>query len=417
MILFSYATGGMSGDIFQLYVTRTLGYSPSLVTIVALSMIISIPIQFLAPRIIEAIGHRTMMITGTLMFLPSLLLMYSGGELVALSRTAGACCFVVGATLAEIAISVSYGAAWSAWVVDFTTSANRPYYISLAGFVSQGTVAAAFLIQTTLFDGEVTETYYRIVLLYCLIYALASIAVFRRLPDPLEHRTTGGIERRVRWREILAERNNRVILISQIGQFLIGVPLLSIYATSVLGVPAAALGIVLILRTVAALAGMPIAGRLITRFGATRALVAFGSILVAEMILWTVLPEFGGSATAITLFTTLVLGFQLSKCIFAVATSSVEFDVIKPEHRVRAFTLIDIVSSSAMQLNIAIGGLAVSMSRGGALLDSSFIRLDAVKILTALGAIVALYIAIEYHRMSASVVGSSKQPESVVEHG
>lgn len=412
MILFSYATGGMSGDIFHLYVTRTLGYSPGLISVVALTMIVSIPIQLFAPRLVESIGHRRTMIGGSLLFVPSLLLLYTAGEVATTSRTTGAICLIAGTTLAEIAISISYGAAWSAWVADFTTSATRPFYISIAGFASQGTLATAFVVQTIVFDGEVGSTFYHSVLAYCLLYTVASILVFRRLPDPIAHHSAEKTAVRVGWREMLSERTNRVIVLAQIAQFLIGVPLLSVYATSVLAVPAAALGVVLVLRTGAALAGMPIAGWIITRFGTQRALSVFGVALIAEMIIWTVLPGIGSSTTAIVLFAVLVLGFQLSKCVFGVATGSVEFDVVKPTHRVRAFTLIDVVSSGAMQANIAIGGLVVALSHH-AIVDNSFVRLDVAKISTALGAVVAALITLEYLRLHRSVATASPEQESV----
>ncbi|MGW0182839.1 MFS transporter [Nocardia sp. NPDC003345] len=412
MVLFSYATGGMSGDIFQLYVTRTLGYSPSLISVVALTMIVSVPIQLFAPRLVESIGHRRTMIGGSLLFIPSLLLLFAAGDAATASRTAGAICLIAGTVSAEIAISISYGAAWSAWVADFTTSATRPVYLSIAGFASQGTLAAAFVVQTTVFGGEVGSAFYHCVLGYCLLYTVASVLVFRVLPDPVAHHRAEQAAARVGWREILSERTNRVILLAQIAQFLIGVPLLSVYAISVLAVPAAALGVVLVLRTAAALAGMPMAGWFIARFGTHRALAVFGGALVAEMVIWTVLPEIGSATAAIAVFTVLVLAFQLSKCVFAVATGSVEFDVVEPAHRVRTFTLMDIVSSAAMQANIAVGGLVVALGHRYALVDNSFIRLDAAKVSTAAGAFVALLMTLEYRRLNRPVAAAGQDERS-----
>lgn len=41
LVLLSSATGGMHGDIFQLYVVDTLGYRPSLVSVIAISMVVA----------------------------------------------------------------------------------------------------------------------------------------------------------------------------------------------------------------------------------------------------------------------------------------------------------------------------------------------------------------------------------------
>ncbi|WP_157121466.1 MFS transporter [Nocardia miyunensis] len=414
LIVFSYATGGMSADIFQLYVTQTLGYSSSLITIVALAMIASIPLQFLAPRIIDRIGHRWMMIVGAALFLPALLLMFVAGQVVPISRTGGAVCVVTGATLAEIAISISFGAAWGAWAAEFTETRTRPLYISISGFASQGTAMIAFIVQTTMFGGKVTETFYRIVLIYCVLYTIASTLVFRRLPDPCVGPRTRESGPRVGWRDIAAERDYRVILLAQAVQFQIGVPLLAVYATTVLRVPSTVVGVVLTLRVGASLLCLPIAGRLISVVGANRALVVVGSGLCAEMILWTFLPRIGTTIPAIVLFSLLVVVFQISKSAFAIATKTIELDTLLPEHRVRTFTLVDIVSSSAMQINIALGGLLVAAANSFVWVDSSFIRLDAVKITTAIGAGVVIYIVVEYRRMArADGTGVEREMESV----
>lgn len=67
LVLLSSATGGMHGDIFQLYVVDTLGYRPSLVSVIAISMVVGIPVQLLAPRIVSRFGHRSVMIAGSLL--------------------------------------------------------------------------------------------------------------------------------------------------------------------------------------------------------------------------------------------------------------------------------------------------------------------------------------------------------------
>lgn len=183
LVLLSSVTGGMHGDIFQLYVVHTLGFSPSLVSIIALGMIVSVPVQLLAPLIVSRFGHRTVMVAGSLTLAPALLLLFAAGLIIDECRIAAAALLLTGATLAGVGISTCFGAAWTAWYVEFAEPADRPLFLAMFSFAAQGTVIAAFLVQTMCFDGVVTEEFYRGVLVYCLLYLLGSIIVYRQLPE------------------------------------------------------------------------------------------------------------------------------------------------------------------------------------------------------------------------------------------
>jgi hypothetical protein len=47
-----------------------------------------------------------------------------------------------------------------------------------------------------------------------------------------------------------------------------------------------------------------------------------------------------------------------------------------------------------------VGALLVSASTTGALVDTSFVRLDVVKVFTAVGAIIVVYLMVQYRRMA-----------------
>jgi Major Facilitator Superfamily len=411
LVLLGSATGGMSGDIFQLYVVQTLGYSPSLISIVALSMVLSIPLQLLAPSLIDRVGYCRVMVLGAVLLIPALLIVFAAGFIAGESRLVAGVCLIAGATLAEVAISISFGAAWSAWHAEFTDSSQRPVFLSMMSFVSQGTVIAAFVVQTFVFDGHVTDLFYRGVLLYCLAYVVGSIIIFHQLPPSHEaHRQALG---RWHWLALMRSSDYRMIIFAAGAQFLIGVPLLAVYALTILEVPAAAVGVILVVRSVASLICAPIGGRLVARVGMSRSLKLFGFSLFVQMLLWTVLPKVGGAMWAIAMFALLVVVFQVSKSIFALTLATVEFEVVRSEDRVRAFTLIDLVSSTAMQVNLAVGAVLVSAGRTGVLVNTSFVRLDAVKVVTAIGAVISLYLMVQYRRMARRATPAVKVSSSL----
>lgn len=399
LVLLSSATGGMHGDIFQLYVVDTLGFSPSLVSVIALGMIVSIPVQLLAPGIVSRFGHRTVMVAGSLTLAPALLLLFSAGLIIDESRIAAAALLLAGATLAGVGIAICFGAAWTAWYVEFAEPADRPLFLAMFSFAAQGTVIVAFLVQTMCFDGVVTEVFYRGVLVYCLVYLLGSIIVYRQLPEtsvrqPIATFGRGG------WREALRDHRCRLIVFGSAAQFVIGVPLLAVYALTVLDIPAPAIGVMLIVRSAASFVLAPMAGWLIGWIGTTTALRVLGVALAAQMVLWTLLPTVGHRLPAIAAFTVLVVLFQVSRYAFGLVMSAIAFDVVEPEHRVRTFALVDVASSAAMHLNLAAGGALVAASSTAALLDTSWIRLDPVKIVTAVSAVIIAYLTVEFHSMA-----------------
>jgi hypothetical protein len=269
----------------------------------------------------------------------------------------------------------------------------------MMSFAAQGTVITAFAVQTFVFDGKVTETLFNGILLYCLAYVLGSIIVYRQLPDP--HEAQQESSGSAGWRELLRHPDYRVILFASAAQFLIGIPLLAVYALTILDVPAAAVGAILIARAVASLACAPLGGWFIGRVGTSNGLRLFGIALFVQMLVWTVVPVIGASVWAIAGFAALVVALQVSKSTFALALATVEFEVVRPEHRVRTFTLVDVVSSTAMQVNLALGAALVAASASGVLVDLPLIRLDLVKIIPAVGAVVALYLMRQYRQMAA----------------
>ncbi|MDL9944571.1 MFS transporter [Gordonia sp. ABSL11-1] len=400
IILLSSATGGMSADIFQIYVVDTLGFSPNLVSIVALSMLISIPIQLLAPSLADRVGYRRIMNYGAITVATAVALLLVGSVFWQTDRNALAAALVIGSTLAEIGISISFGAAWSAWLAEFTGSEERPLFLASMRFWAQATVMAAFMIQTFAFDGRITGALYHGILIYCLLYLLGSMIVYRRLPESQHRPETGTLEPFRKWRDVLNDPDYRLIYFAAAAQFLIGVPLMSVYALTVLEVSAFVVGLVLSLRSVVSLAITPVSGWFVSKVGPSRALGFVGVTLSVEMIIWTFFPEVRGKDLGSVIFAVLVLSFQMTKSAFALTLSTVEYEVVQPSHRVRAFTLIDLTSSAAMQLNIAVGASLVALSSSDVYVNTSLMRLDPVKVFTALGAVTAIYLTMRYRALA-----------------
>ncbi len=77
----------MSGDLFNLFLTGELGFSPAVLSVIYAGMLLSLPLQLTA--------------------------------------------VIVAAVAVEIAFSPSYGTVWSAWLGEVVRDEDRPTVLSL----------------------------------------------------------------------------------------------------------------------------------------------------------------------------------------------------------------------------------------------------------------------------------------------
>jgi hypothetical protein len=273
----------------------------------------------------------------------------------------------------------------------------------LSGAASQFTIIVTFIIQTVCFDGMVPVDFYQGIVVYCLMYTVASLIVFRTLPAAVanaENNGHVGIQMLLRTAK---DSRYRLMLAAAAGQFLIGVPLLAVYAVTVLEVPAEFLGVVLVLRTVTSFLATPLLGWLIHITSAQSIVRASGFALCIQMIVWTLIPVVGHRFVLLVGLAALVVVFQASKVAFSIALATVEYETIRPTERVGVFTLIDVTSSTAMQLNMLVGAVLVEVSASAAIISTGLLRLDAVKLSCALGACVAALLTVGYVRLAGAI--------------
>ncbi|NOM65640.1 MFS transporter [Corynebacterium silvaticum] len=135
-LLLASLTGGLSGDLFNLLITRELGWESSKLSIIYFLMLLSVPIQMLGPSLARQAGYRKMMSTGVTVMLICLVIMlfavwYPASKFHQLFLL-GMCAVVV-----EIAYSLSFGTVWSAWISEIVSREKRPGVMAITSIISQ----------------------------------------------------------------------------------------------------------------------------------------------------------------------------------------------------------------------------------------------------------------------------------------
>jgi hypothetical protein len=375
----SSALGIDGGAIFQIVAVESLGLGPRAIGIAFGMGTLSIPVQLAAARLPLWRARRNLQIYLTLAavqcgVLATLVALDVAGETIAM--------VALGVTVvAEINVSVMYAPAWQP-LVRFALTAEDRQRVNSRGRAAGGLVVAATLV---LF-GAASDGVRSLLLAAIGGVALALAATVRRLPAP-----SRPVQRRV---ESQAERRPlpRVMTSIYLALGLTGLaatwPLFLVYTREVLW-PTMNLGV---------LGTIQLGGSLVaavtwrtTRADPTpRAVRASVVLVTATLALAAVRVPVTSRAEQVAT----VLAFATA----AACTATIIMALLERAHHeidndtsVKAFTILDVVASSSLQVGLLVGGFLVSASsrRAGWLLDPYriYVVIGAITVSVALAAL------------------------------
>lgn len=133
--LLASATGGISGDLFNLFLTGELGFSPAVLSVIYAGMLLSLPLQLAGPTIAQCFRFHTLMTAGAVVNAAAvvailLVVHLPVGDRLQLTVV------IVAAVAVEIAFSPSYGTVSSAWLGEVVRDEDRPTVLSLGKLLS-----------------------------------------------------------------------------------------------------------------------------------------------------------------------------------------------------------------------------------------------------------------------------------------
>lgn len=125
----------MSGDLFNLFLTGELGFSPAVLSVIYAGMLLSLPLQLAGPTIAQCFRFHTLMTAGAVVSAAAvvailLVVHLPVGDRLQLTVV------IVAAVAVEIAFSPSYGTVWSAWLGEVVRDEDRPTVMSLGKLLS-----------------------------------------------------------------------------------------------------------------------------------------------------------------------------------------------------------------------------------------------------------------------------------------
>lgn len=341
------------GPIFQILAVENLGLSAAAIGVAFGLGVVSLPIQLYASRLPIERARRNVQISLVLAALQAWVL----AVLVGIGATGGWAAVALGVTVtAEISLSVFYATAWQPLLASGLDTRGRQRLNSTWPAVARGVLAGAVVLFAAL-DSAGRSVFLAVIgaLSIAAAIGLNAIAAPRPAPPAVP---TATVSRKSATALAPATRTALVVFAAvNIG----AIPLWLVYLDKVLW-PSANLGAIAAVQTVASMAAL-VAWRPTDGDVTVRALVAAISTLAAAAGI-AILDgpiDSGAQQAVVVVATALVAGGTTT---VRIAMLEAAHRVVRPANTVRAFTLIDVVASTSLQVGLLVSGLLITASTG-----------------------------------------------------
>jgi hypothetical protein len=343
------------GPIFQILAVENLGLSAAAIGLAFGLGVVSLPIQLYASRLPIERARRNVQIYLVLAALQAWVL----AVLVGIGATGGLATVALGITvIAEISLSVFFATAWQPLLASGVDTYGRQRLNSTWPALARGVLAGAVVLFAAL--GSTGRSAFLAVagaLSIATAIGLNAIAAPRPAPPPA---ATMAASRRSA--TALAPAT-RIALVVFAAVNLGAIPLWLVYLDEVLW-PTANLGAIAAVQTVASMAAL-LAWRSTDGDVTRRALVASIATLVAAVgIALLDGPADSRARQAVVVAATALVAVGTTTVRIAMLEAA--HRVVRPANTVRAFTLIDVVASTSLQVGLLLSGLLITASTGAA---------------------------------------------------
>lgn len=339
------------GAIFQILAIENLGLSATAIGIAFGLGVASLPIQVYASRIPIERARRNMQIFLAFAALQAWVLSF----LVGIGATGGLAAVALGVTItAEISVSVLFATAWQPLLASGVDTRGRQQLNSTWSAIARGVLAGALVLFAALESGGRSLFLVAIGAL-AIATAIGLQAIDPPRPAPSEAVASTGSATSA---TALAPAT-RIVLVVFAAINVGAIPLWLVYLNQVLW-PTVNLGAIAAVQTVSSMAALlawkPTDGD-VTR----RALIAAGVTLAAAASIAMLDGPIGSSAQqAIVVGATAAMAGGATTARLAMLEAT--HRVITPANTVRAFTLLDVVASTSLQVGLLISGFLITAS-------------------------------------------------------
>jgi hypothetical protein len=339
------------GPIFQILAVENLGLSAAAIGLAFGLGVVSLPIQLYASRIPIERARSNLQIFLVLAALQAWVL----AVLVGIGATGGLATVALGITVtAEISLSVLYATAWQPLLASGLDTYGRQRLNSTWPAVARGVLAGAVVLFAAL-DSSGRSVFLTVVGVLAIATAIGLNAIDAPRPaSPAAATTTTSSTSAT----ALAPAT-RIALVVFAAVNLGAVPLWLVYLDQVLW-PSANLGAIAAVQTVASMAAL-LAWRSTAGDVTRRALVAsIATLAAAAGIALIDGPVGSGAEQSVVVVATALVAAGTTTVRIAMLEAA--HRVVRPANTVRAFTLIDVVASTSLQVGLLVSGLLITAS-------------------------------------------------------
>jgi hypothetical protein len=339
------------GPIFQILAVENLGLSAAAIGLAFGLGVVSLPIQLYASRLPIERARRNVQIYLVLAALQAWVL----AVLVGIGATGGLATVALGITvIAEISLSVFLATAWQPLLASGLDTYGRQRLNATWPAAARGVLAGAVMLFAVL------ESTGRSVFLAVVgALSIATAIGLNAIDAPRPARPDAAAETASRRSATALAPAMRIALVVFAAVNLGAIPLWLVYLDEVLW-PSANLGAIAAVQTVASMAAL-LAWRSTDGDVTRRALVASTATVVAALgIALLDGPVDSRAQQAVVVAATALVASGTTTVRIAMLEAA--HRVVRPANTVRAFTLLDVVASTSLQVGLLVSGLLITAS-------------------------------------------------------
>jgi hypothetical protein len=372
------------GPIFQILAVENLGLSAAAIGIAFGFGVVSLPFQVLAARMPFMWARRNVQWFFMIAALQACLL-----AVLVVSGAAGppAVVALVVTVTAEVTVSVLFVTAWQPLLSARVSAVDRQQLNARWTGIGRGILAGALVLFAAL--GAMFRAAFLVVV---GVLALGAAVSLTQIESPKQPLTAPADHPEQAGRHPLGPTLRRIFLVQGVMN-VSALPLWLVYLDQVLW-PTVNLGVIAACQTVTSVLVL-LAWRPTSRDVGQRAWLASIVAVGAAVLIAVVRPPVDDSISqAVTVVGTVVLGG--STTLGSIALLELAHQTVTPHNTVRAFTLLDVVASTMLQVGLLFGGvlITVSATTAGWILDPYQLYV----LLCAIGTLVAMWRLRATHR-------------------
>ena len=355
------AFGGLNGDLLQYYASGYFNLTETEIGVAIGLLSFTIPLQFLSTQFVRQWGARWVLLAGysiRFCLVPLLLVIPA---LLAQNRIFGLTLFYALVFTVHLVHVTTFGVAWQPIIRSVTKSSERGGYFGRMRFLFNGFNLVFFTVLGLVVGEAISPTVFLSIVLLLMAYCMFAFWIVWR-----QEGLDAGVVAQPRFREIFSQTKllwhnltYRALITISVLRLPSSLPLFITYLALIVGLSAKEISLIIICRAAGMMAGFIVWGKVIRRFGYTKAIVGPLVLLTGISGLWLLFSIFNHNPLIIMFLGIIAMVTAFSHAGLGLGMVTAVHNTAQDENAVVVLTSFDILDMGLESVMAALMGFYI----------------------------------------------------------